>query len=60
MMLAVIEHRLRLLIWQNGGGKGKQPEMMQLPSATKPPTGDTIMSPEPVSIEEMNALLGWS
>ena len=58
MMLAVIEHRLRLLIWQNGGGKGKQPEMMQFSGEVKP-TGGTLMAPEPVSIEEMNARLGW-
>lgn len=60
IMLAVIEHRLRVLAWQNGGGKGKYPEMMPIPGSAQAPTGGTVMAPTPVSIEEMNARLGWS
>lgn len=60
VMLAVLEHRLRVLIWQNGGGKGKRPEMMPIPGAKSGRKGGSVMAPEPVSIEEMNARLGWS
>lgn len=60
VMLAVLEHRLRVLIWQNGGGKGKRPEMMPIPGSKSDRRGTSVMAPEPVSIAEMNARLGWS
>lgn len=57
----LIEHRLRVLIWQNSGGKGSAPEPIPVPGDDADPvTGDMRWAPEPVSIDEMDELLGWA
>ena len=55
----LIEHRLRVLIWQNSGGKGPAPEPMPVPGDGSV-DGDASWVGDALPIEELNARLGWS
>lgn len=60
-LLAVVADLLAAANWQRGGdAQAKKPTPIPRPGATQAPAeGETIARGKPVSIEQMNALLGW-
>lgn len=62
-LLLLIELRIRQLAWSLGGQKGPAPQLIDLPGdETRSQASDpdsTTWRPEPVTIDEMNARLGW-
>lgn len=61
-LLLLIELRIRQLTWALGGGKGVAPRLLELPgdeSQQMPDDATATWRPEPVTIDEMNARLGW-
>lgn len=59
-LLAGVFDLLAVANWQRGGDENaKKPERLPRPGATPQPEGDVMARGKPVSIEEMNARLGW-
>lgn len=59
-LLAGIVDLLAAANWQRGGDEhAKKPERIERPGVTNQPQGETMARGKPVTIEEMNALLGW-
>jgi hypothetical protein len=59
-LLAGVFDLLAAANWQRGGDEhAKRPERLPRPGVTKQAEGETMARGKPVSIEEMNARLGW-
>ena len=60
-LLAVVADLLAAANWQRGGDpQAKRPTPIPRPGATQAVDGETMARGKPVSIEEMDALLGWT
>ena len=59
-LMAGILDVLSVANWQRGGDENaKKPERIPRPGVTKQVEGETLARGKAVSIEEMNARLGW-
>jgi hypothetical protein len=60
-LLAGVFDLLAAANWQRGGDESaKKPERLPRPGVTKQPEGETLARGKAVSVEEMNARLGWT
>jgi len=59
-LLAVIADVLLVANWQRGGDENaKKPEQIPRPGVTKKLDGQLLAQGKPMSIKDMDALLGW-